>query len=83
MVCACEGAKSTSFCSRPASTPGAQGSTSNKLYADPEIYRFRWHQAIVNELVRLRDVCKDPRTREGYGAFSVSGLAGNIRGANE
>lgn len=55
-------------------------------YRDPAAHRagerFWWHQAIVDELTRLRDECKDPETGTGYAAYSVPGIAGNIQGAN-
>lgn len=55
-------------------------------YRDPAVHRaierFWWHQAIADELRRLRDECVDPKTGKGYPAFSVTGIAGNIRGAN-
>ena len=55
-------------------------------YRDPAAYRegerFWWHQTIVNELKRLRDECTNPDTGQGYHAFSITGLAGNIKGAN-
>lgn len=55
-------------------------------YCDPDVYRagerFWWHQAIADELKRLRDECQNPETGEGYPAFNVAGLAGNIKGAN-
>ncbi len=44
--------------------------------------RFWWHQAIADELRRLRDECANPTTGSGYPAFNVPGLAGNIPGAH-
>lgn len=42
--------------------------------------RFWWHEAVAAELRRLRDECTNPSTGEGYPAFNVSGVAGNIKG---
>ncbi|WML66352.1 hypothetical protein [Rhodococcus sp. AH-ZY2] len=55
-------------------------------YRDPAVHRARerfwWHQAIADELRRLRDECANPTTGSGYPAFNVPGLAGNIPGAH-
>ncbi|WP_128645057.1 hypothetical protein [Rhodococcus sp. BS-15] len=55
-------------------------------YRVPDVYRaaerFWWHEAVAAELRRLRDECTNPSTGEGYSAFSVSGIAGNIKGMN-
>ncbi|MFZ2526421.1 MAG: hypothetical protein WAX14_02025 [Rhodococcus sp. (in: high G+C Gram-positive bacteria)] len=52
-------------------------------YRDPAVHRARerfwWHQAIADELRRLRHDCVDPKTGEGYPAFPVTGIADNIR----
>nr|WP_296774172.1 hypothetical protein [Rhodococcus sp. (in: high G+C Gram-positive bacteria)] len=53
-------------------------------YRVPDVFRaaerFWWHEAIAAELRRLRDTCVDPSTGQGYPAYSVSGIAGNLRG---
>ncbi|MFF0242924.1 hypothetical protein ACFYRW_22270 [Rhodococcus pyridinivorans] len=55
-------------------------------YRDPAVHRagerFWWHQAIADELRRLRDECTNPKAGSGYPAFNVPGLAGNIPGAH-